>query len=155
MNFNNKVEVHERKPEGFTPTVEIAACYLEYDKRLLLLQRSSGQEPGSWGVPAGKLEKGETAEIAAKRELFEETGIQIEAPSNLRFVGSLYIRKPSIDYVYHQFRVLLTSKPDIRLSEEHRAFLWATQKELEKLPLMDGARDVLHFYKNYSPNHLL
>jgi 8-oxo-dGTP pyrophosphatase MutT (NUDIX family) len=82
--------VHETKPQGFKPAVEIAACYLEIDGQLLLLECSpSKPEPGKWGVPAGKLEVGETPEQAAKRELLEETGILIEN-SEIHAMGSLY-----------------------------------------------------------------
>ena len=55
------VEVYETKPIGFKASVEVAACYLEVEGRLLLLEcAAKKQEAGRWGVPAGKLEKGET-----------------------------------------------------------------------------------------------
>ncbi len=137
-----KLEVHDKKPDGFTPQVEIAACHLEIDQQLLLLQRAYGKEPGKWGVPAGKLEAHETPEQAAKRELFEETGIS-PAPSQIEHQGSLYIRKPEIDYVYHLFKVQLDRMPDVRLSEEHVNYRWATAADLENLPLVDGGREIL------------
>jgi 8-oxo-dGTP diphosphatase len=33
------IEIHEKKPEGFSPQVQVAACYLEIGSKLLLLQR--------------------------------------------------------------------------------------------------------------------
>jgi mutator protein MutT len=43
--------------------------------RVLLLRRSSeGDHEGEWGLPGGKIEEGETPEIAAVREVQEETG---------------------------------------------------------------------------------
>jgi 8-oxo-dGTP diphosphatase len=35
------IEVHEKEPNGFNPQVEVAACYLEIDNKLLLLQSTS------------------------------------------------------------------------------------------------------------------
>ena len=53
----SKLEVHQVPPEGFTPQVQVAACYIEINNKLLLLQRAQGKlEAGKWGVPAGKLE---------------------------------------------------------------------------------------------------
>jgi len=39
---------------------------------------------GGWQFPGGKLEKGENAEEAAKREVFEETNLVVE---NLEKIG--------------------------------------------------------------------
>jgi 8-oxo-dGTP pyrophosphatase MutT (NUDIX family) len=50
-----------------------------------------------WGVPAGKLEQGETPEVAARRELLEETGIQLTSASRIAYLETLYIRKPDLD----------------------------------------------------------
>lgn len=141
-------EVYETKPQGFKAAMEIAACYLEIDGQLLLLEcASSKSEPGKWGVPAGKLEIGETPEQAAKRELFEETGILAES-SDIHAIGSLYIRKPDIDYVYHLFQITLKAKPEVRLSSEHTNHLWAIQQEIETLPLMAGALGALQKYRS-------
>jgi 8-oxo-dGTP diphosphatase len=140
-------EVYETKPEGFKASVEISGCYLEIDGRLLLLEcASSKPEAGRWGVPAGKLEKNETPEEAAQRELFEETGIAIES-SCIHSLGSLYVRKPDIDYAYHLFRITLKKKPEVKLSNEHPKYLWASYQDLEDLPLMAGALDALKKYR--------
>ena len=144
----SKLEVHEREPEGFTPQVQVAACYLEIDNKLLLLQRAFGKlEPEKWTVPAGKLEGNETPENAAKRELFEETGISLKSSSQIQHLNSLYIRKPEIDYVYHLFKVPLDQIPDVHLSDEHQSYKWVTSKDLEEMPLMDGAKETLQHYR--------
>ncbi len=84
------LEIHEIVPEGFTPQVQVAACYLEINNKRLLLQRAHANlEPGKWGVPGGKLEKDETPENAAKRELLEEMGISSENDSQIKYINSL------------------------------------------------------------------
>lgn len=142
------LEVHEIAPSDFTPQVQVAACYLEINNKLLLLQRAQGKlEPGKWGVPAGKLENNETPENAAKRELLEETGIFLENPSRIQRLNSLYIRKPEVDYVYHVFKVQLDRIPEIHLSDEHQSYTWATSKDIETIALMDGAKEALQHYQ--------
>lgn len=142
------IEIHEKKPEGFLPQVQVAACYLEIDGKLLLLQQASHKlEPGRWGVPGGKLEKEETPEQAAVRELLEETGIFLERSSQVQYVGALYVRKPTVDYVYHLLQVQVDRRPDICLSNEHESYKWASLKDLEDMPLMSGGKEILGFYR--------
>ena len=54
------------------------------DNKLLLVKR--GREPfkGEWAVPGGRIEDNETAEECAKREMKEETGLEVEP---VRLVG--------------------------------------------------------------------
>lgn len=49
---------------------------IENEKREILLQRR--QDNGLWGLPGGSMEPGEKFEEAAKREVLEEVGIQID-----------------------------------------------------------------------------
>lgn len=140
-------EVFEARPEGFLGAIEAAAAYLEIEGRLLILQNAEfKEEAGRWGVPAGKVEPGESPEEAVRRELFEETGISIES-SAVVSLGVLYIRKPYVRYVYHLFQITLDQKQEVRLSREHADARWASSKELKSLPLMDGAFEALSKYR--------
>lgn len=140
------VKVYEKEPKGFTAQVHVAACYVEIGEKLLLLRLAANRsEAGRWGVPAGKLEKGETARQAAVRELYEETGISV-AKNQAQALGSLYIQKPHINYVYHLFQIHLKTAPEVRLSAEHDTYLWASKEDLERQPLMAGAEDALSYY---------
>lgn len=145
--FVSKLEVHQTLPEGFAPQVQVAACYLEINNQLLLLQNAQGKlEGGKWGVPAGKLEDNESPEKAAKRELFEETGIIFE-DEHIHPLNSLYIRKPEVDYIFHLFKIHLDQMPDVCLSDEHQSYIWANPNDIENIPLMDGAREALQHYR--------
>jgi 8-oxo-dGTP diphosphatase len=53
--------------------------------RLALIRREHEPFAGSWALPGGFLELEETIEIGARRELREETGLEISCP--LHFVG--------------------------------------------------------------------
>ena len=58
------------------PVVGVGAVVFKGDE-VLLVRR--GQEPalGSWSLPGGLVELGETMEAAIQRELMEETGIRV------------------------------------------------------------------------------
>ncbi|MFS8562888.1 MAG: hypothetical protein LVR00_00535 [Rhabdochlamydiaceae bacterium] len=46
------VAVHEKEPEGFLAMVEVAACHIEIDGKLLLVKRAEHcQEPSTWCLP--------------------------------------------------------------------------------------------------------
>jgi len=57
--------------------IELAAAIVVHKGRVLIVQRSETEKlaPGVWGVPCGKIEKGEKPEQAVLRELHEETGL--------------------------------------------------------------------------------
>jgi 8-oxo-dGTP pyrophosphatase MutT (NUDIX family) len=143
-----KVIVSDQKLPNFQPKMQASACYIEMDNHLLLIQQASRKsEEGLWGVPAGKLEPGETPEAAAKRELFEETGIQMLTSTQIQYLNTLYIRKPDIDYVYYMFKIHLDKKPTIRLTSEHHNYRWANFKDMENMPLRAGAKEALQYYR--------
>mgnify|MGYP000131367616 CR=1 FL=1 len=60
------------------------AVILNNQNEILLQKRVSPY--GTWGLPGGLMEMGETAEETAKREVFEETGLRI---NNLKLIDIL------------------------------------------------------------------
>jgi 8-oxo-dGTP diphosphatase len=59
------------------PRVGVGAVVLDGD-RVLLVQRGGAPLPGKWSVPGGLVELGETTAEAARREVAEECGLEIE-----------------------------------------------------------------------------
>ncbi|UYM05086.1 NUDIX hydrolase [Solicola gregarius] len=54
--------------------------------RVLLVLRAREPEAGRWTIPGGHLESGETLEECARREVFEETGLEIAVGRELGVV---------------------------------------------------------------------
>ena len=59
--------------------VPAAAAVLVRGKRVLLARRAGPPYEGTWDLPGGFLESGETPEVALRRELREELGVSIGA----------------------------------------------------------------------------
>ena len=59
------------------PRVGVAAVVFR-DSQVLLVQRGRDPGKGSWGLPGGMLELGETLAEGAHREVLEECGVEIE-----------------------------------------------------------------------------
>ena len=147
MNYTIDFEL----PKDFHPTVEVAGCFCEWEDKLLYLKRHADKPQGStWGLPAGKLEKGETPRQAAAREVEEEVGIRLD-PADLQEVVKVYIRLENVDYIFHTFRIRLQKAPSITLeAAAHTEAKWLTIDEALKLPLILGGGEILKYYQTIS-----
>lgn len=82
-----------------------AGIGLVHDKCLLIGKRSDHPFYGKWAVPGGGREKTDKSEVdTAKRELFEETGIELDKLET-RALGSLTIRLPFFRWTSFYFEV--------------------------------------------------
>ena len=135
-------------PKGFKPTVEVAGCFCEWEGKILYLKRHADKPQGNtWGLPAGKMEKGEDPRTAAVREVQEEVGIRLN-PSDLQEVVKLYIQLEDVGYVFHTFRTKLQKPPTITLEPDaHTEAQWLTIHQALKLPLIIGGKEVLEYYQ--------
>ena len=73
-------------PQPQTPalTVDVIIPGPESGSRVVLIQRSNEPFAGSWALPGGFVEIGESVESAAEREVEEETGLTVKL---VRLVG--------------------------------------------------------------------
>jgi len=116
-----------RRHVGHAPLLMVAATTLIVDEqnRLLLMKRS---DSGCWGPPGGAVELGEVVEIAARREVREETGLELNEMSLFGvFSGPEYFyRYPNGDEVYNVNIVYLArfGGGEVHLSGEHTAWDW-------------------------------
>jgi len=68
-------EVRRRYPDA--PLVGVAAAVFDPQGRVLLVQRGRPPRAGTWGLPGGLLEVGETLVSGVQREVREECGVEI------------------------------------------------------------------------------
>lgn len=69
------------------PTEHANLCFIIRDGEILLIRKKRGLGAGKINGPGGRLEKGETAEQAAVREVQEELGV---TPLDLKHLGELH-----------------------------------------------------------------
>ncbi|MFC3749964.1 NUDIX hydrolase [Paenibacillus sp. GCM10012306] len=98
MNYIKQI----RELVGTRPIIMAGACVILIDDqgRLLLQQRTDN---GLWGLPGGSMEPGEEMKEVARRELFEEVGLEATALELLDIFSGpeLYYKYPHGDEVYN------------------------------------------------------
>lgn len=61
-----------------TPMLTVDVIIRLSGDRIILIRRGRSPYRGSWAIPGGFVEYGETVEDAARREALEETGLDVE-----------------------------------------------------------------------------
>lgn len=70
--------------------VPLARATVVEDDAVLLIRMGEGRDRGSWALPGGHIEPGESPRDGAARELQEETGLTVPA-AELRLVGDGFL----------------------------------------------------------------
>jgi ADP-ribose pyrophosphatase YjhB (NUDIX family) len=107
------------------PRFAVTAGAIVTDARGRVLLLKHRFRPGAgWGIPGGFLEKGEQPHEAVRRELREETGLEIE---DIEILTTRAFRKPvQVEIV---FRCQAVGDPD-RLNFEIQKAAWFTKDDL-------------------------
>lgn len=108
--------------------------YAERDGTILLLKRATGAAQGSWYLPGGALDPGETLEQCALRELQEESGLAPTGPLRLISVISMFA------YGTDMFLIgfaCACNDGEVLLSDEHSAHRWVDPREWRTTYLSD------------------
>lgn len=74
---------------------DVSLCFLRDSQKILLGLKKRGFGEGKLNGYGGKLEKGETVEQAAVRELFEESGVKVSLDS-LRKMAEIDFHWPTV-----------------------------------------------------------
>jgi ADP-ribose pyrophosphatase YjhB (NUDIX family) len=118
---------------GHRPLLQIGAAALIADEKncLLLMKRSDNN---CWGPPSGAVELGEVVEMAARREVREETGLELGGLVLFGVFSSpdLFYRYPNGDEVYNVTIVYLTRdwRGEVRLNGEHTNWGWFAPEDV-------------------------
>jgi 8-oxo-dGTP diphosphatase len=124
------------------PEVCVGAVVVE-DDRLLLVRRGRGAAAGSWSVPGGRVDAGETLAEAVVRELREETGLEGVCD---RFVGWVERIGAGYHYVILDFEVeLLPGQDEAVAADDASEVAWVPLDEVASWPgVVEGLVEFLH-----------
>lgn len=80
--------------------IQCAAVICFRGNEVLLIKRGTAPRAGEWSIPGGRIEPGEAQEVAALRELSEETGVTAELRGKAAMIPAHFEGK---DYHLHDF----------------------------------------------------
>jgi ADP-ribose pyrophosphatase YjhB (NUDIX family) len=122
----------------------VGALIIEGD-RILLVER--GHEPlkGWWSLPGGVVETGERLEDAARREVREETGLEVEIVCLLE-VFERIMRDAAGRPEYHYVLMDYLCRPaggELCAADDASCVRWVTEQELPDLKITEGTPAVI------------
>ena len=131
-----------RYPEH--PLLGVGALIFE-GGRILLAQRGKAPLMGQWSLPGGLVETGESLENAVRREVLEETGLEVKPLGVLEIFerimrdtrGRAEYHYVLADYVCRVVGGKLKAGDDVSRAE------WARRSELDQYRLTEGTREVI------------
>ncbi len=126
------------------PVVGVGGVIIS-DGRALLVRRGSPPLEGQWSIPGGMLESGETLLLGVRRELLEETGIEVTVLElievferiNLDGEGKARYHYVVLDYLCEAVR------GEARAGSDVTEVAWATPAELAQFALTETATRVI------------
>lgn len=89
--------------------------------RYLYLLRNDTKHPGTWALPGGKLESGETLLGGMERECIEELG---SFPTYQRLIPLEKFTSSDGGFEYHTWVCIVSSEFVPRLNHEHLGYAW-------------------------------
>ena len=111
-------------------------------KEILLLKRSEDEDvfPNLWDIPGGTLEDGEDPEIGMRREIMEETGLNVKEISLVACASNIDTNKNK-QFILLEFITQYIGGTLILNPKEHQEYRWVVFSDLKNL-------ECIHYMQN-------
>ncbi|MGE0527213.1 MAG: (deoxy)nucleoside triphosphate pyrophosphohydrolase [Bdellovibrionales bacterium] len=120
--------------------VPVVAALIRRQSKVLVGQRPEGSSLAkTWEFPGGKIELGESPEVALARELKEELGVEAEI-GPLKFAATHTYGKTGIVFLFYEVKFW----KGLIKTQQHLDLRWVTAKELAQLDLPEANSKFLH-----------
>ncbi|HUY13696.1 MAG TPA: NUDIX hydrolase [Terriglobia bacterium] len=125
------------------PVVGVGGVVIR-DGTVLLIRRGSEPLKGEWSLPGGMLELGEHLEAAVRRELLEETGLEVEPVAVVEVFDRIIHDRGRVRYHYVIVDYLCTLKGGtLRASSDVTDARWVRRDDLRQFHLTEKATSVI------------
>ena len=132
-----------------------AACkaFIVHEGKILLVREAQAYEDGTnigkFDVVGGRVTPGEHFLDGLKREITEETGLDV-AIGRPFFVNE-WRPQPRGEqwHIVATFFECSVSSPDVQLSTDHNEYLWVHPEDYEELPIIENLKNAFEAYLSY------
>jgi len=138
--------------ETHPPVVTVGAIVLNECNEALMVRTHKWSN--FWGIPGGKIKWGEPSEAALRRELKEETGLDVEQVRFEMVQDCIHSKEFYRDahFVLLNYSCHAKSDPAVVLNEEAQAFQWLPLQACLDLPLNEPTRVLVEHMLIRLPN---
>ncbi|HEY6736121.1 MAG TPA: NUDIX domain-containing protein [Candidatus Saccharimonadia bacterium] len=124
-----------------TQRIATKAIIANAQGQILILREADTYEEGTnhgrYHLPGGRLNAGEPFRAGLKREIMEETGLEVEQGEPV-FVGEWFpVIKGQPNQIVAIFFACRAATTEVRLSEEHDHFVWIDPADAGHYDIMD------------------
>jgi 8-oxo-dGTP diphosphatase len=129
-------------------TIEVVAAIIKDSNTILATKRGYGEYKNYWEFPGGKIEPGETKEVALHREIKEELDVEID-------IQELFT---TVDYDYPKFHLTMYCflctliKGELKLLE-HNDAVWAPVHQLNSFEWLPADIQVINLIQTNLGGH--
>ncbi|HEY5908972.1 MAG TPA: NUDIX domain-containing protein [Verrucomicrobiae bacterium] len=125
------------------PIVTVGGLICDEAGRVLMIRTQKWSD--LWGIPGGKIKWGETAVAALRREIKEETNLEINDIEFVLVQDCIHSKEFYRDahFVLLNYICNCEGEPVVKLNEEAREFKWLTRDEALTMPINEPTRKLL------------
>jgi len=125
-------------------------AFILYDGRILIIRESSSNPVGTnsnkFDVPGGRVEPGEHFENALRREIMEETGLEVTIQKPLHVAEWRPVVKGEQWHIIGIYFKCLAASDAVTLGRDHDVFEWIDPKKFSEYEIIENIKSAFESY---------
>ncbi len=136
--------------ESHPPIVTVGALIFDAGGKVLMIRTHKWSN--LWGIPGGKIKWGEPSVEALRREIKEETSLEVTDAQFILVQDCIHSKEFYRDahFVLLNYTCRCAGKAEVKLNDEAREFRWVALEEAMAMPINQPTRRLLQEVHGYN-----